>query len=81
MKSQSQGGLWCILGDFNNIRDPSERLGVCQREIGESSINEFNEWIEKLEVNKAPWLGRKFTWFRPNRTVRSKLDRFLVSPE
>jgi len=26
-------------------------------------------------------LGRKFTWFRPNGASRSKLDRFLVSPE
>ena len=30
---------------------------------------------------ELPWLGRKFTWFRPNGTSRSKLDRFLLSPE
>jgi len=36
------------LGDFNNIRNSSERLGVCQRGMGESNIIEFNEWIEEL---------------------------------
>jgi len=81
LKNQSQGGLWCILGDFNNIRTLSESVGVCQRGWGESNINEFNAWIEELEVEEAPWIGRQFTWFRPNGTARSKLDRFSVSLE
>ena len=34
-----------------------------------------------MEVEEAPWIGRKFTWFRPNGIARSKLDRFLVSPK
>ena len=34
-----------------------------------------------MEVEEAPWIGRKFTWFRPNGIARSKLDRFLVSLE
>ena len=42
MKTANQGGLWCISGDFNNIRDQSERIGVCQRGVGESSIKEFD---------------------------------------
>ena len=81
MKTANQGGLWCISGDFNNIRDQSERIGVCQRGVGESSIKEFNDWIEEMEIEEVPWVGRKFTWFRPNVEARSKLDRFLVSPE
>ena len=28
-----------------------------------------------------PWVGRKFMWFRPNGAARSKLDKFLISPE
>ena len=81
LKYQSQGGLWCVLGDFNNIRASSERVGICHRGSGESNMSEFNEWIEELEVEEVPWLGRQFTWFRPNGTAKSKLDRFLVSPE
>lgn len=81
LKSSIQGGLWCILGDFNNIRHPSERVGVSQRGLDEGSIQEFNEWIGELEVEEAPWIGKKFTWFRPNGTAKSKLDRSLISPE
>lgn len=33
IKNQNQGGLWCILGDFNNIRTPSERVGACWEEV------------------------------------------------
>jgi len=79
LKSTNQRGLWCISGDFNNIRDPAERIGVCQKKIEESSIKEFNEWIDELEVEEAPWVGRNFTWFRPNGAAKSKLDRFCVS--
>lgn len=38
LKSTTQGGLWCILGDFNNIRHPSERVGVRQRGMDEGNI-------------------------------------------
>ena len=55
LKIQNQGGLWCILGDFNNIRLVSERVGNCIRGWGESHINEFNEWIGDLEVQEVPW--------------------------
>ena len=81
LKMSNPGGLWCILGDFNSIRNPAERLGTCQRELGESSIKEFNDWIEDMEVDNVLWVGTKFTWFKPNGATRSKLDRFLVSPE
>lgn len=81
LKTTNQGGLWCILGDFNSIRDPSERMGVGQRGVEESNIKEFNDWIDELEVDEAPWVGKNFTWIRPNGVTRSKLDRFLLSPE
>lgn len=81
LKNVNPGGLWCILGDFNNIRTHAERLGACQKGLVDGSIMEFNEWIVELEVEEAPWMGRKFSWFRPNGAARSKLDSFLVSPE
>ena len=48
LKNLNPGGLWCILGDFNNIRIPSERLGACQRGYGKvtsgSSTNGLKSW-------------------------------------
>lgn len=81
LKEATPGGLWSIFGDFNSIRDPDERFGSCQRASADSSINEFNTWIDDLEVLEAPWMGRKFTWYKPNGASRNRLDRFLVSPE
>ena len=34
-----------------------------------------------MEVEEAPWVGKRFTWYRPNGNAKSKLDRFLISPE
>ena len=81
LKHSLSRDLWCICGDFNSIRDLAERFGICQRGLGTKDIKEFNDWIDDLELVEAPWLGRNFTWFRPNGTSRSKLDRFLLSPK
>lgn len=56
-------------------------MGSSQRGLVDGSIAEFNNWIEELEVEEASWVGKRFTWFRPNGTAKSKLDRFMVSPE
>ena len=81
LKYQSPEGYWCIVGDFNNIRNAAERMGSSQRGLHEGNIKEFNDWIAELEVEEAPWVGKRFTWFRPNGSAKSKLDRFLISPE
>ena len=81
LKIQNQGGLWCVLGDFNSIRNSSERFGACHRGSVDAGSREFNEWIKEMEVEEAPWVGSKFTWVRPNGTARSKLDRVMLSLE
>ena len=50
LKNLNPGGLWCILGDFNNnIRNPSERLDACQRggwgkATSRNSTNGLKRW-------------------------------------
>lgn len=61
LKDSLSGGLWCILGYFNSIRDPDERFGSGHRLSGDSSIKEFNDWIDDIEVLEVPWLARKST--------------------
>ena len=81
LRNSNMGGLWYILGHFNSIRRSSERVGTCHRGQDERSLQEFNEWIANLQVEDVPCVGRKFTWYRPNVTAKSKLDTFLVSNE
>lgn len=81
LKDLKPGGLWCILGDFNSIRHPSERVSTSQREGDHNSITEFNDWLSDLAVEEVAWVGRKFTWIRPNGNAKSKLDRFFVSDD
>ncbi|KAK8489737.1 hypothetical protein V6N11_041897 [Hibiscus sabdariffa] len=52
-----------------------ERKGCMSRDSG--SI-EFNNFIEKRELQEVKLVRKKFTWFRPVRK-RCMLDRFLVS--
>ena len=81
IRSANLGGLWCILGYFNNIRRAFERVGVCQRVQDENIMREFIEWIAELEVEDVSCVGRKFTWYRPNGTAKSRLDKILIFAE
>ena len=40
-----------------------------------------NGWTEDLQVEDVPYVGRKFTWYKPNGTTKRRFDRFLVSAE
>ena len=62
IKQLHTDGKWCIVGDFNSIKHPDERLTMSQREGDSNSISEFNEWISDLEVEEVPSVGRRFTW-------------------
>jgi len=44
-------------------------------------IKGFNDFIESSELVDIPLVGRKFTWFKPNGLVKSRINRVLVSKE
>ncbi|MCI12468.1 reverse transcriptase, partial [Trifolium medium] len=77
--------LWCILGDFNSVREASERKGVAltqNRELTKIMKEDqrlFNLLIENLELEDLQLFGRKFTWIQPNGACASRLDRIMVS--
>jgi len=60
---------WCLLGDFNAVRNISERKCVGNGYVNRNEIERFNLFI----------IGRRFTWYRPNGTAKSRIDRVLVS--
>jgi hypothetical protein len=42
---------------------------------------EFGDFIVSMDLVDLPLLGRKFTWFHPNGSSMSRIDRFLISEE
>ncbi|KAL5131043.1 hypothetical protein HKD37_12G034013 [Glycine soja] len=80
-KSQSQIQSWCLVGDFNCIRHPAERLGSRHSNSEANLIAKFNDWLAEMEIDDIPCVGKPFTWVRPNGSCKSKLDRVLVSDD
>ncbi|GKV50269.1 hypothetical protein SLEP1_g56981 [Rubroshorea leprosula] len=72
------GGNWCLMGDFNAVRNEQERKGgmSIRREMPE-----FDEFINECGLVDLPLIGRKFTWYQSNGASMSRLDRFLLSEE
>ncbi|GKV50668.1 hypothetical protein SLEP1_g57366 [Rubroshorea leprosula] len=73
-----EGGRWLIAGDFNAVRSIEERRG----KTGESpEMKEFNDFIEAVGLVDYKLANRRFTWYRPDGTAMSWLDRVLMTIE
>ncbi|GKV27589.1 hypothetical protein SLEP1_g36748 [Rubroshorea leprosula] len=71
-------GCWLIAGDFNAVREPEERRG----RSGESlDMKDFDEFIVTSDLVDVKLSNRKYTWYKPDGTAMSRLDRFLLSTE
>ncbi|KAJ9538570.1 LOW QUALITY PROTEIN: hypothetical protein OSB04_031303 [Centaurea solstitialis] len=69
---------WCVFGDFNEIRDLSERLNS---EVNYNGMRDFVDFINNFELIEVPLIGRKFTRISNDGTKFSKLDRFLMTED
>ena len=70
---------WCIGGDFNVIRFPSERSRE-GRLFG--SMRRLSEVTDELALRDLPLQGGPYTWSGGlNGQSRSRLDRFLISKD
>ncbi|KAG6730543.1 hypothetical protein I3842_01G085700 [Carya illinoinensis] len=67
---------WCIGGDFDITRSPSERSG--DSSIG-PAMAYFSSLIFELNLVDLPLAGGDYIW-PSNERAWSKLDRFIVSP-
>ncbi|XP_022041207.1 uncharacterized protein LOC110943781 [Helianthus annuus] len=69
-------GLWLFMGDFNDVRSPTERRNS---EFVSVNADFFNQFIESAVLFEYNMGGRQFTYRSDNGQKMSKLDRFLVS--
>ena len=70
---------WCVFGDFNVVRFPSERLG-CSRLS--STMIDFSDFIEDLSLVNLPLHGGRYTWCNGlSNSSMSWIDRVLVSTD
>lgn len=82
LKLNSGIDFWCLLGDFNAVRAAEERRGLgVESQTQRMETQEFNAFIENMELLDLPLVGRKFTWIRPNGQQMSRLDRVLISAD
>jgi hypothetical protein len=73
------GVPWCVGGDFNVVRFPSERMGA----VGFSpAMYDFSDFISDLGLIDIPLSGGNFTWSN-NRDIvsMSRIDRFLYTAD
>ncbi|XP_076930153.1 uncharacterized protein LOC143594820 [Bidens hawaiensis] len=66
--------FWVVGGDFNCVRDRSERRNS---KFNAQVSNEFNEFIDKVDLQEFVLRGRKFTFVSDNKC--SHIDRIFVS--
>ena len=61
-KMQSQDNCWCLVGDFNCIRHPLERMGSNRSNSDTNIISEFNDWLADMEVDDIPCMGKPLNY-------------------
>jgi hypothetical protein len=61
-------GLWCVSGDFNSVRDGTERRGINSivDNGSNSDMRGFDNFLGDLDMIDLPLVGRQFTWLHPN---------------
>jgi len=63
------------------VRSRSERKGIKGRGKQTSELTAFNSFIDSNFLLDIPLVGKKFTWFKPNETTNSRIDRVLVTED
>lgn len=63
-------GIWILMGDFNDVRVPKDRMNSQFCELGARKFNEF--------ISMG---GRKYTYMTDGGEKLSKIDRILVGPK
>ncbi|XP_071689149.1 uncharacterized protein [Rutidosis leptorrhynchoides] len=72
----SNNGDYILFGDWNSVREESERCGT---EFSARDAHFFNDFIERSSLHEVVLGGLKYTWRLKDGSKFSKLDRFFVT--
>ncbi|CAD5323157.1 unnamed protein product [Arabidopsis thaliana] len=70
---------WMLTGDFNELVDPSEKLGGAVRR--DSSCREFRQMLTSCGLWEIKHIGYQYSWFgnRNDELVQCRLDRTVAN--
>lgn len=69
---------WCIGGDFNVVRFPSEKSNMS---VFSSAMHDFSDFITNFGLLDNPLERGNYTWSNNReQTSMSRIDGFLFSP-
>ncbi|KAL8503461.1 hypothetical protein ACS0TY_022272 [Phlomoides rotata] len=77
---QNMDKLICLAGDFNAVRNEVERVGRSGF-TNKREMEDFDKFIRDSNLIDLPLSGRSYTWYRPDDSCKSRLDRFLLNEE
>lgn len=73
-------GPWCLVGDFNEILNPTNRNGGSR--IFMRNMLTFSNFVDSLALRELTISRTNFTWSNMQESpCQSKLDRFFLSTE
>ena len=82
LNSWNNPGPWVILGDFNALRFPSDKVGGDNH--WPPHMDNFGQCINANELDDLKYTGCHFTWSNkqdPSHVVTTKIDRVLVNEQ
>ncbi|KAK7259210.1 hypothetical protein RIF29_24810 [Crotalaria pallida] len=71
LRHSSNTELWCVMGDFNTIRESSERRGRSFLEDCRG-MEMFNTWIDRMDLIDLPLIGRKYSCYHAGGVAMSE---------
>ncbi|KAJ8435261.1 hypothetical protein Cgig2_026000 [Carnegiea gigantea] len=75
--TQSIQGPWCVMGDFNSVLHPRERIWEGGEDIHHVEIRDFSQCLRVCDLQEVRSTGAFVTW--TNKTVWSKIDRVVAN--
>jgi len=80
--SQQTLGVWCVVGDFNAVLCPQDRIGG--DDIQDSEVKDFTECINAREITEMQSSGHFFSWSnrgRNGKRIWSRIDKVFSNLE